>query len=136
MKLTINLLVLSYFTFSVSNSFANPDDKFQECLSEKSNFTTASMAKCTNKAAEDWDTELNKAYKELLSKLTPEGKQSLKQAQRQWIKFRDKEYQFISNMYNRTKFMGTMYIPIRTNKMLHVTKQRALELQGYLNAHK
>ena len=136
MKLIINLLALSYLTLWTSNSFADPDEKYQECLSEKSNFTTAGMTKCTNNAAEEWDAELNKVYKELLSKLTPEGKQSLKLAQRQWIKFRDKEYQFISDMYDRKKFQGTMYIPVRAKEVLTVTKRRALELKGYLNAHK
>ena len=94
------------------------------------------MTNCTNKATEDWDAELNRIYKELISKLTPKGKQSLQLAQRQWIKFRDKEHQFISDMYSRRKFQGTMYIPIRAKNILTVTKTRALELKGYLNAHK
>lgn len=136
MKLIINLLTFSCLILWASNSFADPDGKYQECLSDKNNLTTAGITNCTNQAAEDWDTELNKIYKELLSKLTPEGKQSLKAAQRQWIKFRDKEYQFISDMYNRIKFQGTMYIPVRAKEVLTVTKRRALKLKGYLNAYK
>ena len=72
----INLLTLCYLSFSVSISIAGPDEKYQECLSKKENYTTAGMTNCTNKAAEEWDSELNKVYKELLSKLTPEGKKA------------------------------------------------------------
>ena len=132
----INLVALCYFSFFASVSLADPDKKYQECLSNKDNYTTAGMTNCTNEAAKQWDSELNKVYKELLSKLTPEGIQSLRAAQRQWLKFRDKEYQFISDMYDRREFQGTMYIPVKAKELLTVTKRRALELQGYLNAHK
>jgi len=52
------------------------------------------------------------------------------------MKFRDKEYQFISDMYDRREFQGTMYIPVRAKEVLTVIKRRTLELQGYINAHK
>ena len=59
--------------------------------------TTAEMRDCAGKEYKQADAELNKAYKQVMSKLDDEGHQAaLKIAQQAWIKHRDTncEYDF------------------------------------------
>ena len=130
------LLVASLVLLISYEAVASPDDTLDECLSDKKNMTTAGMTNCTNSAAVSWDKELNRVYKELMNKLTGKGKNSLKQSQRQWLKYRDSEIQFIEDMYYRREFSGTMYIPMRAMDKLQVTKARTIELIKYLGKHK
>ena len=130
------LLLVSCSLFASYVAVAGPDEDLEACLSKQENYSTAGMANCTNEGSVNWDKELNQIYKKLMSKLTPEGKESLKQSQRQWIKFRDNEYQFIADMYDRREFSGTMYIPMRSMDVMQVTKKRTLELIKYLKKHK
>jgi len=50
------------------------------------------------------DTELNKAYKLLRSKLSRAQQDELKQSQKNWIKFRDAEFELIRNNWTRDNF--------------------------------
>lgn len=57
------------------------------------------MVNCEITARQEWDVELNKYYKLLMSLLDSAGKEKLKIAQRQWIEFRDKEFEIINELY-------------------------------------
>jgi uncharacterized protein YecT (DUF1311 family) len=87
------------------------------------------MVRCIDIAYGAWDRELNKNYTALMGKLRVEGKQSLKAAQVQWIKYRDAEFKLIDDIYSTLE--GTMYIPMRVSRRMDVIKQRALELAAY-----
>jgi uncharacterized protein YecT (DUF1311 family) len=58
----------------------HPIDKYFEACTEKDP-STAGMVSCTDSAYKMWDKELNKNYMELMRKLNPAGKQTLKAAQ-------------------------------------------------------
>ena len=87
------------------------------------------MTNCTNGAISRWDKELNSVYANLISSLAPSEQQALREAQRQWILYRDAEFKLIDEMY-KTKD-GTMYIPMRAADRLEIIKTRALRLQAY-----
>ena len=85
MKLYIGMF-LYLFVFSVSaNTKHSIDQSLSLCLSKKENMNTMGMKQCTYKATEAWDKELNRVYKSLMSKLTIEGRDSLRLSQRQWL---------------------------------------------------
>ncbi len=92
--------------------------------------STAGMVQCIDIAYKNWDKELNRAYGELMKKLAPAARASLKESQLQWIKFRDLEFKFQDSVYS--KLEGTMYIPMSADSRMQVVKSRALELRSYL----
>lgn len=57
------------------------------------------MVNYTNQAYSLWE-ELNIKYNNLMSGLSPADKQVLRNAQRQWVAFRDAEFEAIDALYN------------------------------------
>ncbi len=105
------------------------DAWLEKCI--ESDFSTASMTNCAQKATAMWDKEMNGIYKELMRKLPEKQKTLLKQSQIQWLKFRDAEANFTSEFYGG--FEGTIWQNILAGEKLTVVKKRALNLQVYLN---
>ena len=101
----------------------------ESCLN--TNDSTAGMLECFTRAEQEWDTELNRVYKALQSKLKPAGQDALKQAQRAWITQRDKEFELINAIHGQMD--GTMWIAVMANKRADVVKERALALQSYID---
>ena len=124
------LLVATVFFMATQACHAadHPIDQYQsKCIAKDS--TTSGMTNCTNGAISRWDKELNSVYANLISSLAPSEQQALREAQRQWILYRDAEFKLIDEMY-KTKD-GTMYIPMRAADRLEIIKTRALQLQAY-----
>ena len=71
--------------------------------------------------ADEWDTELNKVYKLLMSNLSKDGQNSLRNVQRQWIKERDRKIALENSG-------GTMDLINKNSVFLEETKKRTLEL--------
>ncbi len=105
------------------------DSALKECLATPSGKSTAGMITCTVTAENAWDVEMNKYYKLLLSILSPDVKTKLKEAQRQWIAYRDKELQFSSTAFGSKD--GTIWSVIAANNHLEIIKKRTLELTEY-----
>ncbi|SEA69309.1 Uncharacterized conserved protein YecT, DUF1311 family [Thiothrix caldifontis] len=101
----------------------------ESCLS--TNDSTAGMLECFSRAEKDWDTELNRVYKALQSKLKPAAQDALKQAQRAWIVQRDKEFEFINAIH--AQMDGTMWIAVMAGERADVVKARVVALQDYLD---
>ena len=128
----IQVLVFFAFIYLPSaNADFTADKNFESCLSNKK-LTTADMTNCAHDSLNDWDNELNLVYNKLIKHLSPSGKEALKLSQREWIKHRDKEFNFIGQMYNDKRFRGTMYSSISANDRVTIVKSRVLKLTGYL----
>ncbi len=129
--LIISILLASSNLFgqSVESNIHPIDNLLKNCLEADSSQTTAGMIKCINMATLDWDNELNKNYKLLMSVLSPQEKEKLKSSQLKWIEFRDKELDFSNTVLNKLK--GTMWLVTKANKKLELVKQRTLELKDY-----
>lgn len=117
-------------TYGQIDSTYQIDKELQDCLDSSENYTTKGMTDCVGLATEKWDTELNKAYKELLNLLTDEQKEKLKIAQRKWIEYRDKEIEFSNQLYY--DMQGTMWIPVAAQTKLDLTRKRTIELKNYI----
>jgi uncharacterized protein YecT (DUF1311 family) len=108
----------------------NPIDILESKCLNKKDISNAEMCNCTIKARELWDNELNKYFSLLKTKLPKETFEVLKESQRQWISFRDKEYSFISKFYYEVK-EGTMWYAIAENNKKEIVKERAIQLKNY-----
>ena len=120
---------MSVTTYSQQTPKQPIDKALEACLDKDS--TTAGMVDCIGKAYDKWDKELNRVYAELMKRLTQDARAKLKEAQVQWLKFRDAEFQMQSGIYSRLE--GTMYIPMSADSRMQVVKNRALELKSYLD---
>ena len=77
------------------------------------------------------DKELNQAYNLLKEKLPEARKQELKASQRQWIKYRDAEFELINNNWTRESFGSSSGIS-RGSYRCKVIKNRVLQLLHYV----
>src|SRR6266540_3206616 len=88
--------------------------------------TQADMNSQTRAECVQADSELNKTYEALLTKLPDaEGKEKLKQSQRAWLAFRDSEAAFAADQARG----GSMAPTIRYETMTELTQQRIKQLK-------
>jgi uncharacterized protein YecT (DUF1311 family) len=88
--------------------------------------TTYEMKQCAAKQYRQADDELNKVYRQLMSKLDDEGhKTALKTAQQAWLKYRDTNCDFESYL-NRG---GSIYSVVVTSCMTSMTTARTKEMK-------
>jgi len=130
MKKLLFFLLLIPVSIYCQETEKHPIDKFLDRCMEK-DYSTHGMLNCLNEVFEKWDVELNKVYNELKDMLDESGKKKLKDSQLEWIKFRDKEFEFIDYLYSQKD--GTMYLTMRVSDRVEVVRKRALELQSYID---
>ena len=101
--------------------------EYSTCL-ENSNGITAEMINCILAETIRQDARLNENYRKLLSKLATERKNSLVEAQRAWIRFRDANCGFYADPE------GGSAARVAANEcFLNSTADRAKELQLLTN---
>lgn len=129
-----NIFKKLFFLFSVFSIIVyaqeNPIDKrLNDCLEK--NQTTIGMSECLTIAINEWDKELNDNYKKVMALLDKPKQEKLKEAQRNWIAFRQSNDQRIIDMLTAEEGYGTIVqIQIPDMKMTTI-KSRALELKIY-----
>lgn len=128
------IILFSIFSFTVfsqtkSKKENSIDIQEKKCL-DKDDISNANQCNCIISAQEGWDKELNKYYNLLKSKLKNEDFEVLKNSQKQWISYRDKEFLFISKYFFEIK-QRTMWYRIADGKKKEIIKSRALELKNY-----
>jgi uncharacterized protein YecT (DUF1311 family) len=95
------------------------DIKVEECLSIDSNQSTFGMIDCIRTAY----------YKLHMNTLDTDEQEKLRDSQRQWLVYRDKEFEFIETMYRNME--GTMWKIVEADNRNNIVRQRALELTSY-----
>jgi uncharacterized protein YecT (DUF1311 family) len=106
------------------------DVQLRECLDSTENETTYGMIKCSIRAGDAWDKELNKYYKLLIKALSADEKEKLVNSQKKWVIYRDSEIEFTRTIYDNLQ--GTMWRVVSADRQTEITRQRALELKEYL----
>lgn len=76
------------------------------------------------------DAELNQAYQILKGQLDEPGREALRRAQRDWIRFRDAEFAFIENNWTRESF-GSSAGMSRGAYRCRLIRQRVEQLLAY-----
>jgi uncharacterized protein YecT (DUF1311 family) len=89
---------------------------------------TIELNKCAQMRFDDADIELNVVYKKLKRYLNKNEMAKLRDAQRAWIKYRDKSAEFAASMYEGGTFASVAYM----NEKARITEQRVKELKALL----
>lgn len=117
-----------------SNEFQlaqNPDNFYQECFRNSKNKNQGDMTRCAQLDYQQADKTLNQVYQQLRSQLPNTGKELLKDAQLDWISFRENEWVFsLSRM--RLGTGSSMYSSVKAAFYSGLTKKRTVELQAYV----
>ena len=101
------------------------DQKKDPCAEAQ---TQTDMNICWGKEYKAADAQLNAAYREFTSKLSPEETAQLKAAQLAWIKFRDANCEFVASQYKG----GTIRPMIAAMCLADVTSARTSELKAQM----
>jgi uncharacterized protein YecT (DUF1311 family) len=103
----------------------HPIDRWIEACIDKDS-STAGMMKCITQGYQKWDTELNRVYKALRKQLSDaKGKETLRNAQRAWLKYRDAEFETVGAVYGSLE--GTMWGPVAGGAQIEIIKNRTLK---------
>lgn len=94
--------------------------------------TTADMVVCADQEYQRLDQELNRVYAALLAEMTPAQAQSLRDAQRRWLSFRDAEFNAINGVYDAQD--GTIYRVLRLGQRNQVVRHRVEQLTSLRDA--
>ena len=103
------------------------DISLEQCLGD--NYVKTHQVNCLGKAIDQWDVELNKSYKKLMSILNNNQKVIVRDSQRQWIVYRDMQIKAINVMYNGEWGTATLS---RMSAIMGLTKDKAIELHGFV----
>jgi len=77
------------------------------------------------------DKEINRAYKLLMANLDTKSKEALKNSQRNWLKYRDAEFEFIATNWNAKNF-GSSSVISRGDYKTAIVKSRIVSLFNYI----
>ena len=133
----ILILAFSMYTLSVDNPDAidyvgNFQTQYERHMAEFSNKVTArEMVEKLKEIELFCDSELNKAYRLLRSELSQVNQEDLKRSQVKWIKFRDDEFNFQSNLFIYEKFGSFASVDIGLARV-QIIQNRVVNLYGYL----
>ncbi|MNJ08483.1 hypothetical protein D3C77_25950 [compost metagenome] len=116
-------LLLAIALLSVIAPLATANDAFSQCMSSAQ--TTLAMNDCNGAEIKRQDTRLNAAYKAAMAGLEAEQQGKLREAQRQWIKYRDANCGLYFSLTG-----GTIDQLNGAGCVLNMTKARADELQN------
>jgi uncharacterized protein YecT (DUF1311 family) len=100
------------------------------CLNQPTGYSTAGQTDCEAQANRAYDRRMNVAYAALIKTLPAPAAQQLRQAQRAWLAFQTAERTAAGALYATRQ--GTMYVPMAASSMTNVTRDRALQLEGYV----
>ncbi|MHA5068323.1 lysozyme inhibitor LprI family protein [Cetobacterium somerae] len=123
---------LGSVTEEYSNTFILLEKQYEKNMAE--DYSITGMVIATNDYYDELDKVLNKVYKELMATLTPDEKIALRDSQRAWIKFREKEVAFSADLYSKKE--GTIYRLFTPANRISLMKNRIMDLIDYLSAQK
>lgn len=98
--------------------------------------TTADMERAAGDSLKKADTELNQIYKALRDTLTDDEKERLKEVQKLWISYRDKEAEFAASLYEGGTLSGVVKINTTTaSTESRIAALKSLFREGYREGH-
>lgn len=126
-KLTLFMMItlLPYPVFAQKHPI---DTALTHCLNKESASTTLGMMDCLIQAHDAWDKELNKQYTLLMADLSDESKNSLRQSQQAWIKYRDSYFSAMREYYSTQD--GSIWKIVHGEQRVNVVKEKALSLES------
>lgn len=115
---------------AVAQERSDPIDvELDQLLSDA--LTTIEQITVIDRATGRWDGRMNELYRQLREKLPADTFEHLRDSQRRWIAFRDRELEALIALYANTE--GTLFRPMYASDRLRLTRDRARQLQGWLD---
>ena len=102
------------------------DGALDRCLDSAG--TTVAMTACYRDASKAWDSEMNRAYSQLMKNLTGTPKEKLRNAQRQWLAYRDSWQSASADYFTQTQ--GTLAQISISAQGVALVRNQALMLQS------
>lgn len=124
MKVVIFIILMSIAAPSFAENIYS--DEYSSCM-DKSEGINFEMSECISKEYDVQDKKLNEIYKKLMSQLSDQRKQALREAQRQWIVYTEKNCEFYNDPDG-----GTMAQLSSQDCMLSSRAARVKELEMFL----
>jgi len=108
------------------------DIEYKACVAKDS--SSANICNCAFVAYDDWNKEMESAYKKLMRTLKKDkDKDALKNAQAAWVAFKDAEFKSYDYMFNRP---GGNYCGMRQDGRIDIVRTRTLQLRNYIESLK
>ncbi|WP_184655041.1 lysozyme inhibitor LprI family protein [Oleiagrimonas soli] len=112
-----------------------PIDRLLDVCLKKA-VSTRDIVACYGEGYHRWDAQMNLWYRRFMASKDPDidakAKQSMRVAQRQWLHYRDAQFDALSDLYGHRS--GTIWPVIAMHKRLALPRARALALASYLQA--
>jgi uncharacterized protein YecT (DUF1311 family) len=128
--LALTILAVSVPLLVATGPSKHPIDAWLTACMEQ-NPSSQGMNGCLGQAYEKWDLELNRVYQELSGKLNAGERAVLREAQRAWIAFRDRELAWLAKFYGGLQ--GSMYANMLAADRVDLVKRRVMELRSFLD---
>lgn len=125
------ILPAASFAGTADDDKLHPIDAWFEKQINTTGGSTQAMIAVTDEGAKKWDAELNKQYKLLMARLDKSGQNSLKTAQRAWLKFRDTETAAAAVIYGTAYENGSLGRITCGGRVYDIVRARAMELAKY-----
>lgn len=122
-----SLLIFVLFGMSALASADEIDltKQYSSCM-DKAGGITVNMLDCMGAETKRQDARLNRAYKDVMARLSPERRKELQEVQRVWIKYRDANCRFYADPD------GGSIASVNSNDcFMSATAARAKELEGF-----
>ena len=98
----------------------------EPCTKHEESMPPSEVIACEDRERLVWDAILNKSYQTLLKALDEDQQKKLREMQRAWIAWRDKNCDFLYDY-----FQGTMANPMIAACLSRATGMQALYLRGF-----
>lgn len=127
-----SLLLLTAFSGVVQAGVvgANIDSTLDKC--KKNAISTIDSQHCYEVAIESWDNILGHEYSLLMKDLPENVRISIRDSQRQWIKYRDSYNKGIEAFYQKEE--GTIWSLVAAESKMNVIRDKALDLHRLRNS--
>lgn len=127
----LQLLLIANRYSKYAREELNKRFKEKETFEWCKDYSNVGMRKCATKSAEHYDKRLNSAYQDIRNQLNEKGKGSIKTTQLAWINYQKAEGLISSKISALNK--GSMYPTASMHRAMVVIRQRAIELESYMN---
>ncbi|WP_370548704.1 DUF1311 domain-containing protein [Edwardsiella tarda] len=127
---TLLIMATSSIPLYAKNIGINIDNTLTKC--KLSAVSTLDISSCYNTAIESWDQELNIQYKLLLKGQHKNVQSGFRNAQRDWIKYRDSEISAMQVFYRQET--GTVWGIVMLESKMNIIRDKAIDLYRLRNS--
>jgi uncharacterized protein YecT (DUF1311 family) len=127
----LQLLLISNRSSKYAIEELNKRFKEKETFKWCKDYSNYGMRKCATKTAEHYDKRLNSAYQDIRNQVDEKGMESIKSTQHAWINYQNAESAIWGKIQELNE--GSMYPTLSMQRGMAVIRQRAIELESYMN---